>query len=77
MIAGYCNKKCLAPMLFSGKCNSEVFNEWFEKRLISEFPKNRVIVLDNATLHENDCLKEIALKHDIHLLFLAYLFPLN
>jgi hypothetical protein len=26
IIAGLCNKKCVAPMSFPGTCNAEVFN---------------------------------------------------
>ncbi|MHC5226527.1 transposase [Ignatzschineria sp. LJL83] len=75
LIAGYFNKKCLAPMLFSGTCNSEVFNEWFEKRLIPELPKNSVVVLDNETFHKSDYLKEIAPKYGVELLFLPPYSP--
>lgn len=62
-------------MLFSGTCNSEVFNEWFKKQLIPELPSNSVIVLDNATFHKSDYLKEIAAKNDIELLFLPPYSP--
>lgn len=75
LVAGYLDKKCIAPMLFSGSCNSEVFNTWFEEQLIPELPGNSVVVLDNATFHKSDYLKEISLKHHITLLFLPPYSP--
>lgn len=62
-------------MLFSGSCNSEVFNIWFETQLVPELPVDSVVVLDNATFHKSVYLKEIALKHGITLLFLPPYSP--
>ena len=36
IIAGYVNKKSVAPMVFNGSCTSEVFNSWVESFLIKE-----------------------------------------
>lgn len=75
LIAGYLNHKCIAPMLFSGTCNREVFNEWFEHQLAPELPVNSVVILDNATFHKSDYLKEIADRNRIELLFLPPYSP--
>ena len=36
IIAGYVNNKSIAPMVFNGSCNTEVFNKWVEHFLIKE-----------------------------------------
>mgnify|MGYP003517107028 FL=1 len=34
IIAGYVNKKSIAPMIFNGSCTTELFNSWVEAFLI-------------------------------------------
>lgn len=60
---------------FHALVTAKFFNEWFKKQLIPELPSNSVIVLDNATFHKSDYLKEIAAKNDIELLFLPLYSP--
>ena len=36
IIAGLIDNKPIAPMVFSGSCNTEVFNKWVEEFLIKE-----------------------------------------
>jgi hypothetical protein len=48
IIAGYVNRKAIAPMVFNGTCNSEIFNKWVEEFLIKELKVGQVVVMDNA-----------------------------
>jgi len=65
----------LAPLWFTGMCNSAVFNEWFEKILLPELPKGAVVILDNARFHKSKRLRIIAKAAGITLLFLPPYSP--
>jgi transposase len=51
--AGYVNKKAIAPMVFTGSCNTIVFNAWVEQCLIKELQPGQVVVMDNASFHKS------------------------
>jgi transposase len=40
-------------MLFTGTCNTGVFNEWMEHMLLPELVTGSVIVLGNASFHKS------------------------
>ncbi len=52
MIAGLCSKKLIAPFIFEGTCNKEVFELYVEKVLIKELIPGQVVVLDNIRFHK-------------------------
>lgn len=43
IVAGYVNKKNIAPMVFNGSCNTELFNKWVEQFLIKELKPGQVV----------------------------------
>jgi len=45
-------------MLFNGNINSDVFYQWTMRALLPVLPKNSVVVLDNATFHKRQDIKE-------------------
>ncbi|WP_341757911.1 hypothetical protein [Candidatus Tisiphia endosymbiont of Ditula angustiorana] len=47
-MVGLVNNKPIAPFVFNGTCNIELFNNWVEKFLIKELKAGQVVVLDNA-----------------------------
>jgi len=53
IIAGYVNRQSIAPMVFNGTCNSEIFNSWVEQFLIKELKHGQVVVMDNAAFHKS------------------------
>ena len=53
IIAGLNNNKSVAPMVFSGACNTNVFNTWVEQFLIKELRPDQVVILDNASFHKS------------------------
>ena len=63
-------KEWLAPMLFQGSCNAQLFEMWIEKCLMKEFHEPTIIVMDNASFHNHRRVQEILAK-DYH-----YLIPL-
>lgn len=54
LIGGYLNHQLIAPMLFKGTCNTEVFNQWLEHMLLPVLITGSVIVMDNAAFHKSD-----------------------
>lgn len=59
MIAAWCQGKVLAPMTFSGYCNSTVVETWFSQVLIPTLKAGQVVVLDNASFHRKNKLQEL------------------
>ena len=68
-------KKCLAPYLFSGTCDTKLFNAWLEQMLIPELSPNQTIIMDNARIHKNPKTREILEKHGHELLYLPPYSP--
>jgi transposase len=75
LIGAYRQCKLIAPMLFEGTCNTEVFNEWLEQMLLPELTAGSVIVLDNATFHTSKRTQELVEQVGCELLFLAPYSP--
>lgn len=75
IIAALRVNKLLAPLWFTGMCNSAVFNEWFQKILLPELPEGAVVILDNARFHKSKKLRKIAKAARVVLLFLPPYSP--
>jgi len=52
-----CKKMSVASADYHYDMDSKIFEEWFEKRLIPNLPKNSVIVMDNAPYHSRQACK--------------------
>ena len=59
IIAGYVNNKSIAPMVFNGSCNTDLFNSWVENFLIKELKPGQVVIMDNASFHKSAKTKEL------------------
>lgn len=57
----------LTVTLFSDNINSDVFASWTQQDLIPKLPNNSVIVMDNATFHKREDIKN-AIKNAGHTL---------
>jgi len=55
--------------------NSELFELWFEEKLLPSLPKNTVIVMDNASFHRKKHLLCTAQKYGYSLIFLPPYSP--
>lgn len=49
-------------MIYNDTMTSELFEKWFSNFLIPSIEEKSVIILDNATFHRMDKLREIAQK---------------
>ena len=52
-------KKLIAPFVFEGYTDSELFNGWLEKCLLPNLQKGQVVVMDNAAFHKGKRTKEL------------------
>ena len=75
IVAGYVNKKSIAPMVFNGSCNTELFNKWVEQFLIKELKPGQVVVMDNASFHRSQKTKELIESVGCKLIFLPPYSP--
>ena len=53
VLSALCNNKSIAPFIFKGTCNTELFNKWVEGILIKELKKGQVVIMDNASFHKS------------------------
>lgn len=55
-------KEWLAPMLFQGSCNAQLFEMWVEKCLMKELHEPTIVVMDNASFHNHKRVQGILAK---------------
>lgn len=59
MIAGLCNREIIAPVVFEGTCDTEVFLSYIEQILIKELTPGQTVVMDNISFHKNPKVREL------------------
>ena len=59
IIAGLVNNKSIAPMVFNGTCNTNLFEIWVERFLIKELKPGQVVIMDNAAFHKSQRTKDL------------------
>ena len=80
LIAGYCSgtKNIIAPMEYDGYTNTELFVTWVSEFLCKELKPNQYVIMDNASFHKSNKVKELIEKTGCKLLYLpAYSPDLN
>jgi transposase len=75
IIAGYVHNKSIAPMVFNGFCNTEIFNNWVERFLIKELKDGQFVVMDNASFHKSQKTKELIESVGCKVIFLPPYSP--
>lgn len=75
IIAGLVNNKSIAPMVFNGSCNSDLFNNWVEHFLIKELRPGQCVVMDNASFHKSQKTKELIESVGCSVIFLPPYSP--
>ena len=75
IIAGYINKKSIAPMVFNGSCNTQLFESWVEQFLIKELTPGHVVIMDNASFHKSQKTRELIESVGCKLIFLPPYSP--
>jgi hypothetical protein len=51
--AGYVNKRSIAPFVFYGSCDTQLFETWVEQCLIKELVSGQIVIMDNASFHKS------------------------
>lgn len=74
-IAAQCKGKILAPICFTGTCNTQLFNMWLERYLVPELKPGQVIIMDNAAFHKSERTKQIIEEAGCRLLYLPPYSP--
>jgi transposase len=49
----------LSPLMFEGYCNSALIEAWFQKHLLHELQPGQVVILDNASFHCKNRLRQV------------------
>ena len=75
IVAGLVTNKPIAPFVFNGNCNTELFNRWVEQVLIKELIPGQVVVMDNATFHKSKRTKELIESVGCRVIFLPPYSP--
>ena len=75
IVAAKCGNKIVAPMIYDGTTDSNLFEYWFEFSLLKCIPKYSVIIMDNAAFHRKTKLHTLAEQADCEVLFLPPYSP--
>ena len=52
-------KKLFAPLTFEGSCNRPLFEFWLSECLIPQLSTGDIIIIDNASFHKGERIKEL------------------
>ena len=62
LVAELCSDKLIASFQYDGTMNGDLFESCFERTLLKNLPKKRVIIMDNAAFHKKEVLQNLAGK---------------
>ena len=75
LIAARRDKELLASMLIQGSVNAVGFEQWLEQWLGKELHPNSTLIMDNAPIHRQNRIEEIAEARGHQVLFLPRYSP--
>jgi hypothetical protein len=75
LIAGHCEHKLIAPMLFEGNCNTLLFNDWLEQILLPGLFMGSIILTGNATFRKSQKIMDLIWDAGCTPLFLSPYCP--
>jgi len=75
MIAGLCHKEIIAPVIFEGNCNKDIFETYVETILIKELRSGQTVVLDNINFHKSPKVEILIRSVGCNILFLPTYSP--
>jgi hypothetical protein len=75
LVAGWCDRQIVAPMTFKGYCNTVLMEGWVEQMLVPVLQPGQVVVMDNASFHKSEHLRELIEQAGCELLFLPPYSP--
>ena len=75
IVAGLRDGEILGDFLYKGAMNSQRFEDWFCSHLLPNTQKGDVVVMDNASYHNKERLREYALIYKVSIIFLPPYSP--
>ena len=75
IVAGLVNNKAIAPMVFNGSCNTQLFEAWVAQFLIKELKPGQVVIMDNASFHKSQRTRELIESVGCRIIFLPPYSP--
>ena len=75
VIAAKIDDSVVAPLCYAENTTSAVFVEWFRTMFVKAVPKGTTVIMDNASFHPREKLKNLCRRHGIQLLFLPAYSP--
>ena len=75
VIAALNQEKVNVPLIYKGTMNTALFLGWLEKQLIPSLLKGQVVVMDNASIHKSEQVKEKIEAANCTLLYLPPYSP--
>lgn len=75
IIAALNQEKLIAPLTFEGSCNRQLFEKWLEDSLLPSLSPGQTIILDNATFHKSEKIRELIEKAKCELKYLPPYSP--
>ncbi len=75
MQAAWCCGVLFSPHTFTGTCNADVVEAWFEQQLIHDLRPGQTVILDNASFHRESVLRPLLESVGCFLLFLPPYSP--
>lgn len=67
--------RVFAPFTFVGGCNRDLFETWLEKCLVPTLKPGSVIIIDNATFHNSEYIRELVAQAQCELWYLPPYSP--
>lgn len=75
IMSGLYQGKLIAPLTFEGCCNRTIFEKWLSEKLLPELKPGLMIILDNATFHKSERIKELVKAAQCELQYLPPYSP--
>jgi transposase len=75
MISGWRDGEIIAPMLFKGYCNTGLVCKWREEFLVPELLPGQILVIDNASFHPQERIKQLIAQAGCEVIFLPPYSP--
>jgi transposase len=74
-IAAKRGSQILAPLCYSGTCNTKLFNVWLRDFLLPELKPGQLVILDNASFHKSHQSRKLVEQAGCKVLFLPPYSP--
>jgi putative transposase len=68
-------RKIIAPFVFEGHCDTEVFCTYLKKVLVKELKPSQTVIMDNASFHKNPNVNKILKRAKCNILYLPSYSP--